>query len=155
MFSAPAASGQVKPEYAVQVARLDPAAKLPKRATPHSVGLDVYSLEAGTLEPGEAVLMRTGIAVAPPPGTYIQLAPRSGLASKHRVTVDAGVIDPDYRGELMVLLCNNHRSHPYQVSSGDRIAQMIVLPFVPYVPVGVAELSSTERGASGFGSSGV
>src|SRR5256885_5182664 len=86
--------------------RLDPKALLPKRASPSAAGLDLYSIEAITLQPKERRLTQTGLAVAIPEGYYGRLAPRSGLATQKGIDVLAGVIDADYRGEIGCLLYN-------------------------------------------------
>jgi dUTP pyrophosphatase len=98
----------------------------------------------------------TGLAVEIPPGHAGLVLPRSGLAAKHGIAlVNApGLIDPGYRGELRVLLLNTDREAAFEISPGDRVAQLLVTPFVPAVPVEVAELDETERGLAGFGSSG-
>ncbi len=137
----------------MEVKRLKPEATLPERQTKGSVGYDLCSAEAQTLGPGERLAIKTGVAVTVPAGTYGRVAPRSGLAVKHGINVMAGVIDPDYTGEVLVVLIN-HTDTPFAVKPGDRIAQLICeqvsLPSV----VEVAELAATERGAKGFGSTG-
>lgn len=100
-------------------------------------------------------IVKTGISIACPPGTYGRVAPRSGLAVKKFIDVGAGVIDADYRGEIGVVLFNFSQENDFTVSIGDRIAQL-VLEQVSMVPaVEVQELTETERGAGGFGSTGV
>ena len=98
----------------------------------------------------------TGLAVEIPPGHAGLVLPRSGLAARHGVTLanSPGLIDPGYRGELRVLLLNTDPDEAFEVSVGDRIAQLVLVPFVEADPVEVAELSETERGAGGFGSTG-
>ena len=107
------------------------------------------------LSPGHRALVPTGISVALPPGYEAQVRPRSGLASKHGVTVlnAPGTIDADYRGEVGVLLIN-HGDAPFAVRRGERIAQMVIAPVIRAELVTVVSLSATERGGGGFGSTG-
>jgi dUTP pyrophosphatase len=137
--------------------RLDPAAVVPAPARPGDAGLDLVSVEEATIGPGERLTVGTGLAVAIPPGHAGFVQPRSGLAMHHGVTVlnSPGLIDPGYRGELRVVLVNTDRTTPFRVSAGDRIAQLVVVALAPLEPVAVEELDETERGAAGFGSSGV
>jgi dUTP pyrophosphatase len=132
------------------------AARLPSRATPGDAGLDLYAAEAATIEPGERASVGTGIAVEIPPGHAGLVTPRSGLAARHGIAlVNApGVIDPGYRGEVRVLLLNTDRTDPFEVEPGERIAQLVVTPFSELEPEAVDELTESERGAGGFGSSG-
>ena len=130
---------------------------LPAYATLQSAGLDVRAcLEAPiTLAPGEFQLVKTGLFVALPEGTELQVRPRSGLAFKHGVTVlnAPGTIDADYRGEIGVLLIN-HGAQPFQVEHGERIAQLVLARYERVVWNEVQVLSETDRGAGGFGSTG-
>ena len=124
------------------------------RATSKSVGFDIKSIEDIELLPWNKIIVKTGISVEPPEGTYIRLASKSGLAARG-VTVEGGVIDPDYTGEVKVILYN-HSNNFVQVRSGMKIAQLIIekvsFPTLVYVDK-LNEL--TERGDNGFGSSGV
>jgi dUTP pyrophosphatase len=108
-----------------------------------------------TLAPGQYALVPTGLAIALPPGYEAQVRPRSGLAAKHGVTVlnAPGTIDADYRGEIKVILIN-HGQAAFVIKRGERIAQMVIAPVVQAALVPVAELSATDRGAGGFGSTG-
>jgi dUTP pyrophosphatase len=130
---------------------------LPAYATLQSAGLDVRAcLEAPiTLAPGEFQLVKTGLFVALPEGTELQVRPRSGLAFKHGVTVlnAPGTIDADYRGEIGVLLIN-HGAQPFQVEHGERIAQLVLARYERVVWNEVQVLSETDRGAGGFGHTG-
>jgi dUTP pyrophosphatase len=112
-------------------------------------------VESFTLQPGERKLVPTGVAAAIPPGMCGLVLPRSGLAIKHGIScVNApGLIDPNYRGELMVILINLG-SEPWTAQSGDRIAQLLITPFAAPVLSMVTALPDTERGEAGFGSSG-
>lgn len=107
------------------------------------------------LRPGAVALVPTGFAYEIPPGFEMQVRPRSGLAFKHGVTVlnAPGTIDADYRGELKVLLIN-HGPEPFEIKPGERIAQIVVAPVSAAVFTEVRELSDTQRGAGGFGSTG-
>jgi dUTP pyrophosphatase len=136
---------------------LHPDAQLPARGRPHDAGYDLASTEALTLGPGERRLVGTGIAVAIPSGIAGLITPRSGLAINQGVhPLNApGLIDPNYRGELKVPLHNASDTH-MEIAVGDRIAQLLLVPFwSPELDV-VAELpaSPDDRGEAGFGSSG-
>lgn len=123
-----------------------------------AVGLDLSAAvaERVVLAPGERRLIPTGWAVALPEGHEGQVRPRSGLAWRHGVTVlnAPGTIDPDYRGELKVLLVN-HGEAPFTIERGDRIAQLVVCPYARAERVEVSVLGSTSRGDGGYGSTGV
>jgi len=138
------------------VRRLDPRAILPTRAYDGDAGLDLYALEAVTLEPGERAAVPTGIAVELPLGHAGLVLPRSGLAASHGIAlVNApGLIDSGYRGEVRVLLLNTDRTAAYDVQPGDRIAQLLVVRFEAPEVVEVQALAESERAAGGFGSSG-
>jgi dUTP pyrophosphatase len=140
----------------LRVVRLDPRATIPTRAHPGDAGLDLYALDAAVLEPGERTSVPTGIAVEIPLGHAGLVLPRSGLAARHGIAlVNApGLIDSGYRGELAVLLLNTDRSARFELAAGDRIAQLVLIAVPAPEPVTVQELSVTERGAGGFGSSG-
>ena len=132
---------------------------LPAYQTAEAAGLDLLAaVPEGapmTLAPGQYALVPTGLAIALPPGHEAQVRPRSGLAAKHGVTVlnSPGTIDADYRGEIKVILIN-HGAAPFVVKRGERIAQMVIAPVVQAALVPVVTLSSTDRGAGGFGSTG-
>jgi deoxyuridine 5''-triphosphate nucleotidohydrolase (dut) len=140
----------------LRVARLDTRARLPTRAHPGDAGLDLYALKSAALEPGERASIATGIAVEIPPGHAGLVLPRSGLASRHGISVvnAPGLIDSDYRGEVRVLLLNTDREHRFELSAGDRVAQLVVVAVEIAEGVEVPTLSETVRGAGGFGSSG-
>ena len=140
----------------LQIKRLHPAAILPKYAHPGDAGMDLYALEAVTIEPGQTALVATGIAIALPPNTEAQIRPRSGLALKHSLTVlnSPGTIDEGYRGEIKIILIN-HGSTAFEVTPGMRIAQMVICPVIYANVTEVSELSDTIRGKGGFGSSGI
>jgi len=142
-------SGQIK------FTKLHPDAMPPMYQTDQSVGADLTSIENVDIEPGQFRLVKTGIAVELPRATEMQIRPRSGLALKHGVTVlnAPGTIDSDYRGEVGVLLIN-HGTTTFKVSKGDRIAQAVLSKAILVNYKAVKELSSTNRGAGGFGSTG-
>ena len=131
-------------------------ARLPTRATSGDAGLDLYASEAARLEPGERASVGTGIAVEIPEGNAGLVLPRSGWAAKHGISlVNApGLIDAGYRGEVRVLLLNTDRGEAFEISEGDRIAQLLVVPFASFEPVEAEALGASERGEGGFGSTG-
>ena len=136
---------------------MHPEARLPVRGRAGDAAYDLACVEAFTLAPGERALVPTGIAVAIPPGMCGLVLPRSGLAIKHGIScVNApGLIDPNYRGEVGVILIN-HGTEPWSAQAGDRIAQLLLVGFAaPDVTV-VEALpdGGDERGTGGFGSSG-
>ncbi len=131
---------------------------LPAYQTPGAVGMDLCAaVEAPlTLAPGDRALVGTGWAIAIPEGFEGQVRPRSGLALRHGVTVlnSPGTIDPDFRGELRVLLIN-HGREPFVVTRGDRIAQLVIAPTARAELVESAALPATTRGSGGYGSTGI
>lgn len=141
----------------VPIARLDPSAALPHQAHDDDAGYDLVANEDATLAAGGGrALVPTGLAVAIPPGHGGFVLPRSGLALKHGVTVlnSPGLIDPQYRGELKVLLVNTDPVADYEIHRGDRIAQLVIQK-VEYVEWREqASLDETTRDAFGFGSTG-
>lgn len=141
----------------VRIKRLSGAEDLPLPAyeTAGAAGMDLRAAMDAVLNPGERVLVPTGLAIALPPQFEAQVRPRSGLAVKHGVTVlnAPGTIDCDYRGEIKVPLIN-HGHEPFVIKRGDRIAQMVIAPVAHVALQEVAELDETARGAGGFGSSG-
>jgi dUTP pyrophosphatase len=140
----------------IAVKRLDPDLPLPGYARASDAGLDLRSSERVVIEPGERVLVGTGVAIAIPPGFAGLVLPRSGLALRHGVTVlnAPGLIDAGYRGEVKVLLVNQDRKAPVTLERGERIAQLVVQAVAAVDLVEVQELSASERGAGGFGSTG-
>lgn len=144
----------MKPTILFQALR--PGTILPTYGSEHAVGLDLYvprgALERG-ISPGERITILTGLSVAIPDGYYGRIAPRSGLAHKNGVDVLAGVIDPDYRGEIGAILIN-HGSEGFAVRPGDRIAQLIFECADRMQPKFVDQLPATARGEGGFGSTG-
>ena len=132
--------------------------ELPRYASAGAAGADLCAaVDASlTLAPGERAAVPTGFVVELPPGWEGQVRPRSGLALRHGLTVAnaPGTIDSDYRGELKVLLVN-HGDAPVEIARGDRVAQLVVAPVAHAVFREADELGATDRGAGGFGSTGV
>jgi dUTP pyrophosphatase len=139
----------------LHVKRLTPTARLPVRATENASCFDVHADMAGTIQPGGRLLVKTGLAVAVPPGFEVQVRSRSGLALKHGVAVlnAPGTVDADYRGEVGVILIN-HGAEPFVFQHGERIAQLGVYRVEMCPAVEVVELEPTARGAGGFGHTG-
>ncbi len=141
----------------VSVQLLDPRAKLPAYGSADAAGADLYVLTDGpvTIAPGETVLLHTGLAVAIPQGYVGLVYARSGLATKRGLAPanKVGVIDADYRGEVQVAL-HNHGSVPQVVEDGDRVAQLVIVPYLTAQFIPAEELDDTGRGAGGFGSTG-
>jgi len=133
--------------------KLDPRATLPTRGSRASAGLDLYSIETVSLEPGQRAIVRTGLAVAIPEGFYGRVAPRSGLATKMGVDVLAGVIDADYRGEIGCLL-HNTGDERIELAEKSKICQLIVEKIITPQAAWADDLDDTERGRAGFGSTG-
>jgi len=138
------------------IRRLRDDARLPTRAHDDDAGLDLYSVEAVTLGPGERALVATGIAIELPERHAGLVVPRSGLAIRHGISVvnGPGLIDPGYRGELKVVLLNTDREASFTVEPGDRIAQLVITRVETPDIVEVDELEPSRRGDGGFGSSG-
>lgn len=144
--------------FEVRFTRLptNPDLPLPERATPHAAGYDLRSAEESvTLGPGDIRLVGTGLLMELPEGVECQVRPRSGLALKHGITLpnSPGTIDPDYRGELRVIM-QNLGTEAVTLRRGERIAQLVFVRFEAPEVVLVEELSHTERGDGGFGSTG-
>ena len=142
----------------ILIKKLSKTAIIPKYETQGASGVDISANinEDLTLATNESILVPTGIAVSIPQGFEIQIRPRSGLAAKKGISVlnTPGTIDADYRGEIKVILIN-HGNESFIIRNGDRIAQMVVCPIVQAKFEQVDELSDTERGSGGFGSTGV
>ncbi|HKO95883.1 MAG TPA: dUTP diphosphatase [Pyrinomonadaceae bacterium] len=133
--------------------RLDLNAVLPTRGTPLSAGLDLYCIEDLRIEPAARVSAKTGLSVAIPEGCYGRIAPRSGLAVKHGIDVLAGVIDSDYRGEIICLLYNTGPSL-VELPAGSKVCQLIIEQVITPSASWADDLEETARGAAGFGSTG-
>ena len=136
--------------------RIHPDAVIPAYAHESDAGMDVRSVDDVVIPPGRRALVHTGLVMQLPPCAEAQVRPRSGLALKHGVTVlnAPGTIDAGYRGEVGVILAN-FGDADFEVKKGDRIAQLVVAPVTQPAVVEVDEVSSSDRGDGGFGSTGV
>lgn len=136
--------------------RLHPDAQLPTRAHPGDAGLDLHSVEDVQVAPGERAMVPTGLAVAIPDGYAGLVLPRSGLAARQGLTLAnaPGLIDAGYRGEVICAVVNLDREHAVHVSRGDRVAQLLIVPFAAGEAVWAETLPETDRGQGGFGSTG-
>lgn len=141
----------------VHIKLLDPELPAPAYAKPGDAGADLRSRIDFELEPGERALVPTGVAIALPEGYVGLVHPRSGLATKNGITIvnAPGTVDSGYRGELMVTLLNTDKTKSFHVQRGDRIAQLVIQKYEHATFTVVDELEQTERGSSGFGSSGI
>ena len=141
----------------VNIKKLNPNAVIPTYGSPYAAGADLYACidEEIIIEPGQTVLIKTGLAIELEIGYMALIYARSGLASKRGLAPanKVGVVDCDYRGEIMVAL-HNHSTVAQAVASGERIAQMVIAPYITAEFNEVDELSETVRGAGGFGSTG-
>lgn len=142
----------------IKIKKIRENATLPTRGTKGSAGADLYACikESVTLNPGDLKLIPTGVAIAIPDSSAVAyLYARSGLGVKHGICLSngVGVVDSDYRGEIMVGLCNVSDT-PYTIEPDERIAQMVIAPVIIPQLVEVEELDKTERGEGGFGSTG-
>jgi dUTP pyrophosphatase len=136
--------------------RLRPEGKLPKAQQPGDAGLDLCSAVDVVVEPGERVMIPTGVAVAIPEGHAGLVLPRSGLAAKRGLTManSPGLIDAGYRGEVICAAVNLDREQPVKILVGDRIAQLVIVELPRVEPTWVDELPETTRSEGGFGSTG-
>jgi dUTP pyrophosphatase len=132
------------------------APDVPAYAHPGDAGADLVSAEALRLEPGQRALVGTGVRIALPDGYVAFVVPRSGLATKHGITIvnSPGTVDAGYRGELKVTLLNTDAHEAYDIGVGDRIAQLIVMPVSRANFIPVQQLPDSLRGDGGFGSTG-
>ena len=140
----------------IKIQKVHPLAKCPEYAHKFDAGMDLFSVEEKVLGPGESRLIRTGLKIALPKNTEVQIRPRSGLALNHQITVlnSPGTIDSGYRGEIGVILIN-HGSCPFKVEVGMKIAQMVLASVLRGELLVVGELDDSDRGEGGFGSSGL
>ena len=141
----------------VLITRLDPSVPLPKYGKPGDAGADLASRIDFTLPAGERALIPTGISVALPPGYVALVHPRSGLAIKNGISMvnTPGTVDASYRGELQIILINHDKSEDFVIKKGDRIAQLVIQKVEQAEFIEVDALPGTDRGAGGFGSTGV
>ena len=146
-------------EPPLRLVRLDKDLPLPRRAHATDAGIDLFSADSVTIQPGQRVMVGTGIAVGLEPGTVGLIHPRSGLAAKRGLSIvnAPGTIDADYRGEVKICLVNMDPSSPIEISRGDRVAQLVIqhviLCDVEEID-DVEQLGETQRGAGGYGSTG-
>jgi dUTP pyrophosphatase len=139
----------------LKIKKLNESAIIPAYQSKEAAGFDLHSIEDTVIKPNQRKLIGTGLAFEIEKGFEVQIRPRSGLAYKHGITVlnSPGTIDSDYRGEIKVLLINLG-DEEFEIKKGERIAQAVVAPVIQAEIVEVDELSSTERGSGGFGSTG-
>jgi dUTP pyrophosphatase len=141
----------------IQIKKLSDSVSIPKYETTGSSGMDIAAHIPNNIiiDPGEKALVSTGLSIAIPKGYEVQIRPRSGLAAKKNITVlnTPGTIDADYRGEIKVILINLGKEK-FIIKNGERIAQMVVCPVVQAYLEEVNELTNTDRGSGGFGSTG-
>lgn len=149
----------------IKIKRLTETAKIPTKGSEYAAGFDLYADNFGNFKsekewslmilPGETVKIKTGVAVALPENTWGGIYARSGLATKQGLAPanKVGVIDSDYRGEIIVAL-HNHSGYQQMLHQGDRVAQLVIHEFKPYDFEEVDELDDTDRGEAGFGSTG-
>ena len=141
----------------IQIKKLSDSVLIPKYETTGSSGMDIAAHIPNNIiiDPGEKALVTTGFSIAIPRGYEVQIRPRSGLAAKKNITVlnTPGTIDADYRGEIKVILINLGKEK-FIIKNGERIAQMVVCPVVQAYLEEVNELTNTDRGSGGFGSTG-
>ena len=144
-------------KYSVRIKKLDENATIPTYGSEFAAGADLYACtgETVSINPHETKLIHTGIAMEIPHGTFGAIFARSGLATKQglRPANCVGVIDSDYRGEVIVAVHNDTDSEQI-IAAGDRIAQLVVIPFLPIRFIETEELTNTDRGEGGFGSTG-
>ena len=139
----------------LRLRKLRDDAVLPRRMSAGAAGLDLVAVEPTTLAPGDIAVVPCGFAMSLPTGYEAQVRPRSGLASRHGITLvnTPGTIDSDYRGEVKVPLINLGKS-AFSIEAGDRIAQMVITRVPPVELIEVDELDDTDRGTGGFGHTG-
>lgn len=144
-------------QYDVRIKKLNERAIVPTYGTPYAAGADLYACcdEKIIVEPSETVFVKTGISMEIPTGLVGLIYARSGLACKKGLAPanKVGVIDSDYRGEIMVAI-HNHSKVTHEIEDGERVAQMVIAPYIVANYVEADELDDTTRGAGGFGSTG-
>lgn len=138
----------------IKVKKLHELAIIPKRNTRTDAGADLYSVQDITIPPQSRAIVSTGVSIEIPEGFYGRIAPRSGLAVKHGIDVLAGVCDSSYRGEIKVVIINTDKENDFDITYGDKIAQIIIEQHFNFNFIESEELSESIRGDNGFGSSG-
>ena len=133
------------------------ASVVPEYAHPGDAGADLTSTESLSLAPGSRATIGTGVSIALPDGYVAFVVPRSGLAARHGITIvnSPGTVDAGYRGEIRITMLNTDSENAFEITAGDRIAQLIVMPVSRARFIPVASLPGTQRGSGGFGSTGV
>lgn len=139
----------------MKIKLLSEDATMPSYGSPEAAGLDLYASASYTIDPLEREKISTKVAISIPKGYYGRIAPRSGLAAKNGIDVLAGVVDSDYRGEIIVILYNTWKNQPFTIEKGDRIAQLVITPILRVHLEKVEDLEESVRGADGFGSTGI
>lgn len=139
----------------INIKLINSIAIMPTRGSTDAAGYDLYTYESGDVNPNETVKFHTGISMEIPKGFVGLVFARSGLGINHGIVPSncVGVIDSDYRGEIMVAL-HNHSNETYSVKENERVAQIVIVPFLSVEFKKVTELTNTERGVRGFGSTG-
>src|SRR6201985_2789619 len=145
---------EAEEHFMMQVVRTDRKAKILERKSEQAAGFDLSTVKDIELQPGESCVVGTGIAARIPEGHYEQIKPRSSLAVVG-ITVDAGVIDADFRGEIKMIIINRHKFNIAKLYGGDRVAQLIIIPIWTGKIIEVERIDETKRGVEGFGSTGV
>lgn len=139
----------------IKIKKLSPSSKLPTRATEGAAAYDLYAAEPAVIEPGQIAKIKLGIAIEVPREFFVYVRPRSGLATNYGADLcSSGIVDSDYRGEVHAPLINHGKS-TLAISTGDRVAQMVLLPVPDTEIVLCEELTATARGGGGFGSTGM
>lgn len=138
----------------MKIKLLSENAKVPFRANATDAGADICSIENLVIQPLERKAVPTGIILEIPEGYYGRIAPRSGLAYKNGIDVLAGVVDSSYRGEIKVILFNTDNKNSFEIKEGDRIAQLIIETHFNFEFEIAQDISYTDRGSGGFGSTG-
>jgi dUTP pyrophosphatase len=138
----------------IKVKKLHELAIIPKRNNPTDAGADLYSVQDITIPPQSRGVVSTGISIEIPEGFYGRIAPRSGLAVKNGIDILAGVCDSSYRGEVKVVIINTDKENNFEITYGDKIAQIIIEQHFNFDFIESEELSESNRGENGFGSSG-
>jgi dUTP pyrophosphatase len=138
----------------IKTKKLHELAIIPKRNNDTDAGADLYSVEQLQIPPNSRAIVSTGISIEIPEGFYGRIAPRSGLAAKHGIDILAGVCDSSYRGEIKVVIINTDFENSFEITYGDKIAQLIIEQHFNFDFVESEDLSESNRGRNGFGSSG-
>ena len=142
----------LRTQIAMKFKKLSVLAKAPERGSLYAAGLDLFTIESADILPGQRAKLKTGIAIEIPENCVGLIWPRSKLAVKYGIDVLAGVVDSDYRGEVMISLLNTS-DKTVEIRVGDKAAQIIIQRFSDIQPVEVEQLSDTERGSNGVNSS--